>query len=145
LYESWASRLFGDMMTLTRDRHLAEDSLHNLFVKLATSGVDVRNPAVYLFRAARNEALSISRRGHLRLLPAIDIIAPDEKADFDISPSELISALDRLPNEQAETVILHVLEGLTFKDIGEITDCSLDTVASRYRYALDKLQNLLRP
>lgn len=145
LYRDWASRLLGYMMTITRDRHLAEDALQNLFVKLATARVDLRSPGVYLFRAARNEALTLSKRRHTQSLRADEIIAPDGSATFDVDPPRLLSALDRLPAEQAEAVILHVIENLTFKEIAEVTGCSLDTAASRYRYALEKLQELLKP
>lgn len=145
LYKEWASRLLGYTMSITRDRHLAEDALQNLFVKLATSGVDVKNHAVYLFRAARNEALSLSKRKGPRPLPLTDILAPEEGSGIQIDPAELTSALDRLPEEQSEVVLLHIVEGLPFKEIAEITGCSLDTAASRYRYALEKLKEFLRP
>ena len=145
LYKEWASRLLGYTMSITRDRHLAEDALQNLFVKLATSGVDVKNHAVYLFRAARNEALNLSKRKGPRPLPLADILAPEESAGSQVDPAELTSALDKLPEEQSEVVILHIVEGLPFKEIAEITGCSLDTAASRYRYALEKLKELLRP
>ncbi|HVE38925.1 MAG TPA: sigma factor [Planctomycetota bacterium] len=62
LYDAWASRLLAYMMTITRDRSKAEDALHNLFVKLSTGRPDLRDPSVYLFRAARNEALRVARR-----------------------------------------------------------------------------------
>jgi RNA polymerase sigma-70 factor, ECF subfamily len=145
LYKEWASRLLGYTMSITRDRHLAEDALQNLFVKLATSGVDVKNHAVYLFRAARNEALSLSKRKGPQPLPLADILAPEESTGSQVDAAELTSALDRLPEEQSEVVILHIVEGLPFKEIAEITGCSLDTAASRYRYALEKLKEFLRP
>jgi RNA polymerase sigma-70 factor (ECF subfamily) len=145
LYRDWASRLLGYMMTITRDRHLAEDALQNLFVKLAASRVDLRSPGVYLFRAARNEALTLSKKRPAQPLRADEIIAPDASATFEVDPPRLLSALDQLPAEQAEAVILHVIENLTFKELAEVTGCSLDTAASRYRYALEKLQEILRP
>ncbi len=144
LYKEWASRLLGYLMSMTRDQHLAEDALQNLFVKLATSGVTIKNPAVYLLRAARNEALSLSKRKGPRPLPTTALLAPEESAGSPVDPAELTTALDRLPQEQLEVVILHVVEGLPFKEIAEITDCSLDTATSRYRYALEKLKEFLR-
>jgi DNA-directed RNA polymerase specialized sigma24 family protein len=38
---------------------------------------------------------------------------------------------------------LKVFEGLTFQEIGDLTGESINTVASRYRYALEKMKALL--
>jgi RNA polymerase sigma-70 factor (ECF subfamily) len=139
LYDAWASRLLAYMMTITRDRSKAEDALHNLFVKLATGRPDLRDPAVYLFRAARNEAIRVSRRRAERPLADLDLVAgpPDSGVVAD--------ALDRLPVEQLDVVVLHVFEGLTFREAAEVLGIPQDTAASRYRYALEKLKGLLEP
>jgi RNA polymerase sigma-70 factor (ECF subfamily) len=42
-------------------------------------------------------------------------------------------------------VVLHVFEGLTFRETAEILGIPQDTAASRYRYALEKLKELLQP
>lgn len=137
LYDAWASRLLAYMMTITRDRTKAEDALHNLFVKLATARPALRDPAVYLFRAARNEALRVSRRLPDRPLADLDVVeAPAESA-------AVADALDRLPLEQLDVVVLHVFEGLTFREAAEVLGIPPDTAASRYRYALDKLRGML--
>jgi RNA polymerase sigma-70 factor, ECF subfamily len=137
LYDAWASRLLAYMMTITRDRAKAEDALHNLFVKLATSRPDLRDPAVYLFRAARNEAIRLSRRRPEMALSDLDVLAAP-------SGSEAIrDALDRLPQEQLDVVVLHVFEGLTFREAADVLAIPQDTAASRYRYALEKLRGLL--
>ena len=140
LYDAWASRLLAYMTTITRDRSRAEDALQNLFVKLATARPDLRDPGVYLFRAARNEAISASRRR--KELPLVDlevIVAPGRPAEG----AALAEALDRLPAEQLDVVLLHVYEDLTFREVGEVLAVPADTAASRYRYALDKLRGLL--
>jgi RNA polymerase sigma-70 factor, ECF subfamily len=137
LYDAWASRLLAYMMTITRDRSRAEDALHNLFVKLATSRPDLRDPSVYLFRAARNEAIRASRRGPDRPLADLDVLAAP-------AGSEAVrDALDHLPPEQVDVVVLHVFEGLTFREAAEVLGVPQDTAASRYRYALEKLRGLL--
>lgn len=136
LWDQWASRLLGYMITITRDRARAEDALQNLFVKLASSRPGMRNPEVYLFRAARNEALRLKRRE--QPLADLDVFAP-RPAD-----PEVLAALEQLPREQAEVVVLHVFEDLAFREIGEILGIPQDTAASRYRYAIEKLQCILK-
>ena len=139
LYDAWASRLLAYMMTITRDRTRAEDALHNLFVKLASGKPDLRDPAVYLFSAARHEAIRASKRRKERPLADLDILAaPSDSAG-------LREALDRLPSDQLDVVVLHVFEGLTFRETAEVLGVPQDTAASRYRYALEKLKELLQP
>src|SRR5436190_15060660 len=116
LYDAWASRLLAYMMTITRDRTKAEDALHNLFVKLATGRPDLRDPAVYLFRAARNEAFRVSRRRIDRSLAELDVVAAGGSEES----GAVAEALDRLPAEQLDVVLLHVFEGLTFREAAEI-------------------------
>ena len=53
--------------------------------------------------------------------------------------------LRALPREQREVVCLKVFEGLTLEEIAQRLGVKPNTVASRYRYGLDKLQALLRP
>jgi RNA polymerase sigma-70 factor (ECF subfamily) len=53
------------------------------------------------------------------------------------------AALRDLPVDQREVIVLKVYEGMTFKEIAELTDVPSDTVASRYRYALSKLRSVL--
>jgi RNA polymerase sigma-70 factor (ECF subfamily) len=48
-----------------------------------------------------------------------------------------------LPSEQSEVVILKHWEDLTFAEIAEVLGISQNTVASRYRYAMEKLQRAL--
>ncbi|MBI3269104.1 MAG: sigma-70 family RNA polymerase sigma factor [Planctomycetes bacterium] len=145
LYDAWASRLLAYMIAVTRDRHLAEDALQNLFVKLATGRPRMDDPAAYLFRAARNEALRVAGRRRETPLAELDLVAPREDAPDSDRSVELARALDRLPPEQVEAVVLHALEGLSFREVGEVLGIPADTVASRYRYALEKLRTWVSP
>ena len=54
-------------------------------------------------------------------------------------------ALQSLPTEQREAVALHIEGGLTFEEIAEGLGVSVNTVGSRYRYALEKLRKALVP
>jgi RNA polymerase sigma-70 factor (ECF subfamily) len=54
-------------------------------------------------------------------------------------------ALQKLPAEQREVVVLKLWQELTFEEISQICQIPVNTAASRYRYGLDKLRHLLRP
>ena len=49
--------------------------------------------------------------------------------------------MNRLPKEQSEVLILKIWGDLTFDEIARTLDLSSNTVASRYRYALQKLKD----
>ena len=46
--------------------------------------------------------------------------------------------------EQREVVYLHVFEGMTFQQIAGTSGESINTIASRYRYALARLRELVK-
>jgi RNA polymerase sigma-70 factor (ECF subfamily) len=53
------------------------------------------------------------------------------------------AALRELPPEQREVIHMKVYEGNTFQQVADLLGVSINTVASRYRYAMDKLHHLL--
>ena len=57
----------------------------------------------------------------------------------------LQQALDELPDEQREAVLLRLQQELSLEEIGRITGVGRETVKSRLRYALDKLRARLNP
>jgi RNA polymerase sigma-70 factor (ECF subfamily) len=54
-------------------------------------------------------------------------------------------ALAELPEEQREAVVMRVWSGMTLEEVAVATDAPLNTAASRYRYALEKLREKLKP
>ena len=55
----------------------------------------------------------------------------------------LVEAINDLTPEHKAVIVLRTLEGLSYKDIGEILGCSEGTVMSRLHYARKKLQSKL--
>jgi RNA polymerase sigma-70 factor (ECF subfamily) len=73
-------------------------------------------------------------------------LPPEELDDEIIWIRKILGAsLNALPPEQKAVVVLKVWEEMTFAQIAEVLDISVNTAASRYRYALDKLRVQLRP
>jgi RNA polymerase sigma-70 factor (ECF subfamily) len=56
---------------------------------------------------------------------------------------KMLSAIDDLTPEHKAVIVLRTLEGMSYKDIGQILGCSEGTVMSRLHYARKKLQNKL--
>ena len=56
---------------------------------------------------------------------------------------QMLSAIDDLTPEHKAVIVLRTLEGMSYKDIGEILGCSEGTVMSRLHYSRKKLQHKL--
>ena len=146
LYEQHGPVLLAYALSLVRNRSAAEDVLHQVFTKLLQRNVVINGqPLHYLYRAIRNTALNY-RRQHARELE----LAPsgswlESPPGFDEAGLALHTALEELPDEQREVMILRVWGHMTFEEVAAALDISPNTAASRYRYALAKLKERLRP
>jgi RNA polymerase sigma-70 factor (ECF subfamily) len=146
LYDRHAAALFRHALVLTRRREEAEDLVHIVFTKLVTIGaplLGVRTPVRYLHRTLHTAWIDRWRRtAHGER--AIDLMGPPGFGHPpDDASMDLARAMDRLPDEQKEVVVLHVTEGFSFREIGGMTGVSLFTAAARYRLAIAKLRAAL--
>jgi RNA polymerase sigma-70 factor (ECF subfamily) len=57
---------------------------------------------------------------------------------------KLTKAINDLTPEHKAVIVLRTIEGMSYKDIGQILGCSEGTVMSRLHYARKKLQDKLR-
>jgi RNA polymerase sigma-70 factor (ECF subfamily) len=156
VYRDEAPALFRFLFRLTGDESETRDVMQEIFVRLAKTpglldSVVTRRP--FLFRMAHrlvidryrceqtrqeyNDRAGEERESFTRPEPAAVDAAWLQKV--------LASSLDGLPQEQRAVVILKVWEEMPFAEIAAVLDISANTAASRYRYALDKLREELRP
>ena len=119
---------------------------------LGGGGVDVGgkdSERAYLLRMIHHGAIDRMRRDkvrrdHAEKKPA-EIFQASPDPDREAFRLELENALGQLPPEQREVVVLKLWNELTFDEISRICGIPLNTAASRYRYAIDKLRTVLRP
>jgi RNA polymerase sigma factor (sigma-70 family) len=147
-----------DLVTLATglllDRSQAQDVVHEVFVRLvqhrAPIGI-VSNLRGYLLRAVANTARNVNRSGRSRDRAQVDpdaaglrvVPSPEMQAMQAEQCERLPWALQQLPYEQREVVLLRHYGGLRFKAIATCQGVSVSTVQGRYRYGLDKLRSLL--
>ncbi len=145
LYDWYGASLYRYALMLLADRSAAEDAVQQVFASLMKgSARAIENDAHYLRRAVRNECYSALRRKSVREESGGALL--DAVAGADDRPEERLAvegAIRSLPPEQREVVHLHVYEGLTFQEIADAAGESINTVASRYRYALAKVKQTL--
>jgi RNA polymerase sigma-70 factor (ECF subfamily) len=156
LYDAHASALFRFLIRLTGHEAVVKDILQEIFIRLAREPGLLRGvaaPRSYLFRMAHRLAIDHARREETQARYAQHahdergscVGSPPSNLDADWRRDRLGGALAALPADQRAVVLLKVWEGLTFAEIGETLEISPDTAASRYRYALNKLRDALRP
>jgi RNA polymerase sigma-70 factor (ECF subfamily) len=150
LFDLTAQRLVRFATTITRNQHDAEDAVQAALVKVAARTdtlVRADRPWPYLLQMVRNEALAAARkqRRWIRLADLTDLVTRRlvDQVEQEETHRAIWIALRKLPTEQAEVVVLKIWEELTFAQIAEILTIAPATAASRYRYALAKLTQLL--
>lgn len=151
LYDAHAAGLFHYLAGFTGAETDAKDLLQELFIKLARTAVptDVVNLRAWLMKLAHRRALDWLRRHQARR--KAEEQAPREMFAIQQDPDQaelarhLSRALAVLPLEQRSVAQLKLWDGLTFEEIAEVQGIPLNTAASRYRYALEKLRSELRP
>jgi len=152
MFDLSAQRLVRLAMTITATQQDAEDALQYAFSRIAAKPrllAKADHPWPYLIRTVRNEALRIVQKRRPGRLGEFDREGKTPSVDEVFQQQETAERVRRilqgLPKAQYEVVILKHWEGLTFAEIAETLEKSQNTVASRYRYAMEKLQRSLEP
>jgi RNA polymerase sigma-70 factor (ECF subfamily) len=153
IYEKYKDDLLGLAITLLRDRSLAEDVVHDVFVSFAgTTGSFQLSGTLkgYLSTCVANAARDRNRlrpRQDVELDAAEEIQSdsgnPVENAIDSEQSGQLMQLLGYLPYEQREVVVLHLHQEMRFKEIATALGISINTAQSRYRYGLEKLRSII--
>ncbi len=128
----------------------AEDIVQEAFVKFWRRNHNIDNRAL-LYATVRSIALDLIRRDSRRARREAEAYSDAEQAvepQFEIAnESQFLvgGAVDRLPHEQREVLVMKIWNDLTFAEIAEALGISQNTAASRYRYALAALKKDLCP
>jgi len=153
IYDAHASGLFQYLVAFTKSEADAHDLLQELFIRLARGeGMAPQSEKAFLYRLAHNLAIDWLRRRQARRDSEDRLLREFEEGkqaaadpDAELLARCFLEALETLPMEQRTIAQLKLREGLTFEEIAEAQGIPLNTAASRYRYALEKLRTQLRP
>jgi RNA polymerase sigma-70 factor (ECF subfamily) len=155
LYDDHSQALFAFLLNFTRNEADTHDLLQELFIRLAQGPgllAGVRDARAFLLRMSHNLAIDLIRRRGTRHKQQerwsderLPVFAPAAEPDASAFREALASALGELPAEQRAIIHLKLWEGMTFDQIAGLLEISPNTVASRYRYGLDKFRQRLRP
>ena len=129
---------------LVRDPTLAEDVVQDAMLRALTYFGSFRgdNPRAWLLQVVRNTAYTRLKRGRAVSeeslnadIPAHDVPDPASDPETVLATQERMSvlklAVEALPIELREVVILRELEEMSYRDIARITEVPVGTVMSR--------------
>ena len=146
LYEELSKFVYAVSLNILRDSFLAEDCVHDTFLHIKNSASrfeNGRNVKSWVYAIARNVALTMYKV-QKRSVPLDDeIIATfsdddfSEKSDTAVLIRKLIFELEQ---KDREILLMHINEGMKFREIADVLEIPLGTVLWRYNYILSKLK-----
>lgn len=158
-------RIFSYIYLITRHKALTDDVFQETFFKvIQTLKKKQYNEEgkflPWVLRIAKNLIIDHFRK--VKKMPTISSVINDEGEEtsiFDIIPQEIESSKDSeetrkfkemirsivsdLPQDQKEVVIMRTYYDMSFKEISEVTNVSINTSLGRMRYALINLKKML--
>ncbi|MBT5926163.1 MAG: sigma-70 family RNA polymerase sigma factor [Verrucomicrobia bacterium] len=153
-YDKHAQSIYAFLLRFLGDEADVRDVMQDLFCRIA------RNPD--LIREARDERALLIRMAHRQAIDAIrrrdarsraHIAMGEHQSDWQKQSTEsdeqtiqlrLEDAVKTLPKDQSIVIHLRLKEEMSFEQVAQTLDISPNTAASRYRYGIEKLRNLLK-
>lgn len=159
--------IFNFILRQVRAKTIAEDLTQDVFVRVVQNAATFKHEArftTWVYSIARNLCIDHLRKMSLRRHPSLDQASgkdkdgptlgervadehPSAAADRQVMSSDIgeriVRAVDALPPEQREVFLLRQLGKVPFKEIAKMTGVPENTVKSRMRYALERLQDAL--
>jgi RNA polymerase sigma-70 factor (ECF subfamily) len=166
LYNRYADRLYSFLLYQV-GKHMADDLFQDVMIKVQRHLLKFNpdgNFRAWLIKIAINKIRDHHRKinrmkkifrlhtndgseseivhdvSEMEVTDSIDV--PQELVNSEIS-AILTTVIQKLPENQREVVNLHYLMELSFREIAEILDCSINTIAARARYGLKNIKKIL--
>lgn len=154
-------RLFGYIFNITRNRDLSDDIFQETFIKVITSikqgrYVDSGKFFAWMSRIAHNLVID-----HYRREESENTFSNDDNEEYDVlnnaklyddniqdcivyeeTLKDMVKLLDLLPETQRSIVEMRFYKDLSFKEIAELQNISINTALGRMRYAILNLRKL---
>ena len=150
LYDLYATDVLRVSYYYLGDRGQAEDVTQDVFVRLITAKPQLESgrEKAWLLKVAMNRCRDLWRSGWIRKMvlghPAFELFpAPDEIGKL-TEAAPVLTAVNRLPADFKEVVLLHYYQGYDIAEIARILEIAPGTVSSRLSRAREKLKKELK-
>lgn len=141
LYQSYRGKIYTFLLRLTGDGDAADDLTQDTFMKAHRALAELTEGhrlLPWLYRIAANAAIDAARRRkRLTWVPLLSLLGDGEEprspdGHHQVSDRDHIrTTIRQLPVENAAALLLHALEGYSYREIAEIQGVSLTAVRSR--------------
>lgn len=156
------SKIFTSIYLLVKDQYLAEDIFQDAFIKVINTLRSGRyneegkflpwvmriahNLVIDYFRREKRAPVITSSDGETDVLNMLQIHeeSAEDKILRDQTHTDLRMLIQLLPDEQKEVLIMRHYADLSFKEIADLTDVSINTALGRMRYALSNLRKMMK-
>jgi RNA polymerase sigma-70 factor, ECF subfamily len=157
--------LFNFSLRYVRSREAAQEIAQDAFLRVVKRSADFKHESrfsTWIFAITRNLCIDELRKARHRNHPSLDdtgangqslgdkvdggkpTLDGEQGASNNELRSGILRAVDALPEDQREVFLLRQMGGVPFAEIARITGTPENTVKSRMRYALERLQKELR-
>ena len=150
IYELYATDVLRVCYFYLGDRQKAEDVCQDVFVKLITTKPELKTGSekAWLLKVALNRCRDLWRGAWFKRVilgsPVFELIpAPDEYEHF-ADEEQLMSAVNQLPPDFKEIVLLHYYQGYGITEIADLLSLPEGTVSSRLSRSRKRLENILK-
>ena len=160
LIDRHQQRIYNSILFMVKDSYLAEDLIQDIFIKIINNlkqnkYSDEGKFLPWALRIAHNFCVDHFRK--VKRTPTIktsddqdlfEIIKhSDHPADYKMTRAQthrnIQELVDLLPEEQREIIVLRHYANLSFKEIAQMTNCSINTALGRMRYGLINLRKMM--
>lgn len=151
LYARYSSRVFAYCRRFLGNKEEAQDIFQETFIRFhqsASNDKEMTNVPAYLLKIARNLCLNYKRQEKQDvqfeeyMFAADDVQEVDEKKEL---LNLLKTAIELLPDDYREIFVLREYDGLTYKEIADVTGDKLVNVKVKIHRAKQKLKDILAP
>jgi RNA polymerase sigma factor (sigma-70 family) len=156
----YKEKIYTSIYLLVKDKYLAEDIFQDVFIRIIDTlkGGRYTDEGKFLpwaMRIAHNMCVDhfrkVKRSPTIKTSDDRDIFevlnfseaGADQKMMDGQSHDRIRKMVDMLPEDQREVIILRHYADLSFKEIAELTKCSINTALGRMRYGLINLRKLM--
>lgn len=163
LLQRYRDPIFAFILRSTRDADRAKDLTQDVFLRVVQRSDQFQAKAkfsTWLYAIARNICIDHGRKMAFRRHKSLDSVRSDEgspmvervasgqpetdrRAIAKQFQKDLAEAVGTLPDDQRDVFLMRQIQGMPFRDIAETLQVSENTVKSRMRYALERLQGAL--
>lgn len=151
LFDRHHRQLFNVLLRLTGNRHLSEDLVQEVFVRILKYRRTYREEnrfVTWMFQIARNVRIDNSRRSSAVETNVEDSVvifpsaapSPAEHLERQEEMGIMLEALSELSEERREVLLLRGFQGLKFEEIASILECPVNTVKARAFRAIRELR-----